>query len=226
MHMRHRFTTALFEYWNRLRAGRPAPERSEIEPCDIRAILGDTFILEVTGPAENINFRLAGTRLCAACCRELKELDFLSLWNPQSRPRVRALVAETYRQNAAKFLSAVATSNTGRTAPFEAIILPLARSADGSVRMLGLMAPVSKPYWIGTEPIEYFELNAVGKPVTENSTGPNMQPRNWQKHPPAYVPRLRVDNVGKSLSNQKQSASFSSRQVQHLTVHDGGKEPA
>ncbi len=36
---------ALFQYWNRLRDGRPAPKRSEVEPADIKSLLADTFIL-------------------------------------------------------------------------------------------------------------------------------------------------------------------------------------
>ena len=36
----------LFQYWNRLRNGRPAPKRTEIEPADIKSLLADTFILE------------------------------------------------------------------------------------------------------------------------------------------------------------------------------------
>ena len=37
---------ALFHYWNRLRQDRPAPRRTDIEPADIKSLLGDTFILE------------------------------------------------------------------------------------------------------------------------------------------------------------------------------------
>jgi hypothetical protein len=36
---------ALFQYWNRLRHGRPAPKRTEIEPADIKRLLADTFMV-------------------------------------------------------------------------------------------------------------------------------------------------------------------------------------
>jgi hypothetical protein len=55
---------ALFQYWDRLRAGRLAPKRTEIEPADIKTLLADTFILEKDARGEAV-FRLAGTRLCA-----------------------------------------------------------------------------------------------------------------------------------------------------------------
>jgi hypothetical protein len=76
--MQQEATIALFQYWNRLRGGRPVPLRSEIEPADIKRLLADTFILEADGRDEAI-FRLAGTRLCAVYGRELKGFAFPSL---------------------------------------------------------------------------------------------------------------------------------------------------
>ena len=37
--MKQEGTIALFQYWNRLRDGRPAPRRTEIEPADIKSLL-------------------------------------------------------------------------------------------------------------------------------------------------------------------------------------------
>ena len=59
--MKDQKTIDLFLYWNRLRDGRPAPRRNEIEPADIRSLLGDTFILEEDARGQAV-FRLAGTR--------------------------------------------------------------------------------------------------------------------------------------------------------------------
>ena len=44
--MRNAGTIELFHYWNRIRDGKPAPLRTQIEPVDIRTYLADTFILE------------------------------------------------------------------------------------------------------------------------------------------------------------------------------------
>ena len=82
--MRQDGSIKLFQYWNRLRAGRPAPRRTEVEPADIKALLGDTFILENDVRGEAV-FRLAGTRLCAIYGRELKGFAFSSLWGDRDR---------------------------------------------------------------------------------------------------------------------------------------------
>ena len=76
--MKQEGSLALFHYWNRLRGDRPAPKRTDIEPADIKTLLGDTFILERDTRGEAI-FRLAGTRLCAIYGRELKGFAFTSL---------------------------------------------------------------------------------------------------------------------------------------------------
>ena len=60
--MKHPSNRELFDYWNKRRGTRRAPERADIEPSGIRNILGDTFVLE---GKEGHRFRIAGTRLCA-----------------------------------------------------------------------------------------------------------------------------------------------------------------
>ncbi|TAN01215.1 MAG: PAS domain-containing protein, partial [Rhizobiaceae bacterium] len=56
--MKHSGSVDLFQYWDRLRAGRTAPRRTEIEPADIKSLLADTFILEQDSRGEAV-FRLA-----------------------------------------------------------------------------------------------------------------------------------------------------------------------
>ena len=81
---------ALFQYWNRLRDGRPAPKRTEVEPADIKTLLADTFILEKDTRGEAV-FRLAGTRLCASYGRELKGFAFASLWREKDQRMIARL---------------------------------------------------------------------------------------------------------------------------------------
>ncbi len=89
---------ALFQYWNRLRHGRPAPRRTEVEPANIKSLLADTFILEKDTRGEAV-FRLAGTRLCAVYGRELKGFSFPSLWRVRDQRLIARLVGETALPN-------------------------------------------------------------------------------------------------------------------------------
>jgi hypothetical protein len=51
----------LYAYWDRVRNGRVAPRRSEVEPAKIAALLPETFIAECAGML-GYRFRLAGTK--------------------------------------------------------------------------------------------------------------------------------------------------------------------
>ncbi|MCU0790001.1 MAG: PAS domain-containing protein [Nitratireductor sp.] len=151
--MRHGGSRKLFDYWNALRGNRSAPERSEIEPSDIRSILGDTFILEVSQQYRTVAFRLAGTRLCAAYGRELKGLGFLALWSEDDNYEIAKAIARVYRDTTPIMLSYTAQSSTGRGLEYESVILPLAPAADGNSRVLGIATPRSIPYWLGADAI-------------------------------------------------------------------------
>ena len=102
INMKQDGSIALFHYWNRLRDGRAAPKRTEIEPADIKSLLADTFILEKDTRGEAV-FRLAGTRLCAIYGRELKGFSFSSLWKAKdqrlSPPRPQRFQLEIGRRH-------------------------------------------------------------------------------------------------------------------------------
>ena len=53
----------LYAYWDRVRNGRIAPRRFEIEPAKIAKLLPETFIVESVGSL-GYRFRLAGTKIC------------------------------------------------------------------------------------------------------------------------------------------------------------------
>ena len=127
----------LFQYWNRLRDGRPAPKRTEIEPADIKSLLADTFILEKDTRGEAV-FRLAGTRLCASYGRELKGFSFPSLWREKDQRLVVAAVARRVRARNPWWSSPIeGISRNGRSNTSNCLLLPL----DGGVenpRCLGV----------------------------------------------------------------------------------------
>ena len=150
--MKHPSTRELYDYWQRLRGARPAPERTEIEPSDIRRILGDTFILEVSSRDE-YRFRLAGTRVCALYGRELKGKDFLSFWKGKDRDAIATLLAAVSQDAAAAVLGMTGRSAHDRDLACEVLLLPIRQKGSGFTRIIGSLAPMEDPYWIGIHPI-------------------------------------------------------------------------
>lgn len=82
-----------------MRNGRVAPRRFEIEPAKIADILREAFIAECTGLL-GFRFRLAHTRICQQFGRELRGVDFLSLWSFQDRDAIASLVRNVLNSEA------------------------------------------------------------------------------------------------------------------------------
>ena len=158
--MRHPSTKAVYDYWNAQRGTRPAPERADIDPIAIRHALGDTFMLAADF-VDELRFRLAGTRVCALFCREIKGETFAGLWNETSRDLIQEL------------LGIVTSENVGAVAGLRG------RAADGDVvpnskccccrwrigprphprpRRAGADGP---PYWLGEKPVAELELTTL-----------------------------------------------------------------
>ena len=158
--MKHASTRALFEYWNQRRGRRRAPARADIEPADIRHILGDTFLLSADF-AEEIRFRLAGTRICALFTREIKGEAFNNLWNENSRLNSKELLACVLDENVGAVAGVLGHSDEGAPVELELLLLPLAFDRRSRVRVLGAMAPLTPPYWLGEQPVIDLELRTL-----------------------------------------------------------------
>ena len=153
--MKHRSSQILFGHWNERRANRLVPERGEIDPAGIRAALGDTFILAFN-PLTEHPFRLAGTRVCALFGRELKGAAFKDLWSDAGTPITR-LVATAADESVGVVAGVIGESEDGRTVELELLLLPLRHCGQSHLRLIGSLAPMSAPYWLGVTKL--VELN-------------------------------------------------------------------
>lgn len=201
----------LFHYWNRLRDGRPAPKRTEIEPADIKSLLADTFILERDIRGEAV-FRLAGTRLCAVYGRELKGFSFPSLWREKDQRLIARLAHGVFQAKSVVVVTFEGFSRNGRSLSFELLLLPLDDGADNS-RSLGVVAPLEKPFWLGADPI----IDALIESV--RVVDPDREPLFLNNRPAVTVPSL-----APSDGTISQTASLGgARRIRHLVVLPGGR---
>jgi len=210
--MRHEGTFELFSYWNRLRAGRSAPARNEIEPGDIRKRLPGTFILERKGAVDGA-FRLAGTELCAAHGRELKGTSFADLWRIEDRGLIARVMRTVFNQMRVALLSYEGRNEHGRTAEFELLLLPLAATAEER-RLLGSSFAVERPYWLGAHPITGCNLGNV------RIIDPNRDPIFLKNRPAIDLTKRR--SVGSTYASESRPTG-GYRRFGHLAVLDGGK---
>lgn len=208
--MKHKGTTALFRYWDGLRGDRPAPQRTEIEPAEIKSLLADTFILEKDARGEAI-FRLAGTRLCATYGRELKGYAFPLLWSQRDQRILSRHAWSVFHYDAVVAITFEGATTNGKTAPFEMVMLPL-QGDPGSPRALGCIVPVEKPYWLGAEPVAENRIEAL-RIVDPGRERLLLAARQKIKGPPLAPDRL--EGAGNAEGG---------RRIRHLVVFEGGRE--
>jgi hypothetical protein len=202
----------LFHYWNRLRNGRAAPKRTEVEPADIKGLLADTFILERDTRGEAV-FRLAGTRLCATYGRELKGFSFPSLWRDKDQRLVARLAHSVFHAKSVVVVNFDGFSSNGRLNPFELLLLPLDGGSE-SPRALGIVTPCQKPFWLGADPILDAMIDAV------RVIDPDREPMFLKNRPAVTVPSLAPSDQALSDSMKTMGA----RRIRHLVVLKGGLE--
>jgi hypothetical protein len=202
----------LFQYWNRLRNGRAAPKRTEVEPADIKRLLADTFILEKDVRGDAV-FRLAGTRLCATYGRELKGFAFLSFWAQKDQALVARLANGAFLAKTVVVITFDGVSRTGRDNPFELILLPLDGGQEHP-RTLGSVMAEIKPFWLGADPIVENRVTSV------RVVDPEREPMFLKNRPSVPVPAM-VPSDEALQPRWKQPAT--GRRIRHLVVFDGGR---
>lgn len=149
-------SSQLYAYWDGIRNGRIAPCRFEVEPAKIAGLLGETFIAECAGLL-TFRFRLAGTRVCQQFGRELRGVDFMSLWSPHDRNAVGSLVRSVVKDGAVGHGTFLACTDTNREAAFEFTLMPLIHTGASINRLLGSMTTIEPPFWLGAEPLTRLE---------------------------------------------------------------------
>ncbi len=158
--MKHDATCELFDYWNRLRGSRTAPERSEIEFAAIRNLLADMFMLEVDA-AHRFPFVLSGTRVNALACAEQKGRSFLEFWAPQEQRAIAAMLLTVIDASCPVIATASAAPEGWPNHEIEILLLPLGRPGHERARILGLISPSAPPRWLGLRPARNMSLASL-----------------------------------------------------------------
>ncbi|XSG82227.1 MAG: PAS domain-containing protein [Methyloligella sp. ZOD6] len=150
----------LYDYWDRVRNGRIAPNRAEIEPAAIAPLLSETFIVEYAGPMQ-IRFRLAGTKICDHFGRELRGTAFLELWDGADRHAMTSLLNNIFGEGAVGRVRFQGLSINGHHCSFSMLLLPLTATSQTVNRCLGSITALEPHYWLGADPIVHLDLTDV-----------------------------------------------------------------
>lgn len=162
--MKQRTNIVLYGYWNDVRGDRLAPRRFDIEPSQIASILAETFILECAADHQSYEFRLAGTRICEQFGWEFRGLSFHQLWDAADVEELQRAMTDALPRGGALVLDfVVAAESGGRSANFEAILLPLMHGGTTVSRVLGSIAVAQSEAWLGA--VKLGKAKLIGSQV-------------------------------------------------------------
>jgi hypothetical protein len=198
--MKHPSSNLVLAHWKERRRNRPAPERGDIDPAAIRRALGDTFMLTADF-LDHLRFRLAGTRVCALFCREIKGEAFAALWNEDSREQIGSLAKIMTDESIGAVAGLTGATADGSEVDLEMLLLPLAHAGQARIRALGVLAPVVPPYWLGEKPVIELKLRTLRHLDGENERGkPNFH-RGRGRLPHGFV----VYRGGRAAPNEERT---------------------
>lgn len=158
--IRQRTSNLLFQYWNGVRGDRVAPDRYEIEPSKIAALLPETFIVE-TDVSADYRIRLAGTRICDQFGRELRDCRLLEFWSGHDREGLSSALANVVNDGAVAVLLISGAHEDGRRVDFEMTLMPLVHAGSAINRILGCLTALNPPMWLGTEILRDFTIAQI-----------------------------------------------------------------
>jgi hypothetical protein len=209
-------TRTLYDYWNILRGSRSAPDRRDIDPTRIRAALANTFILELNERAE-YDFRLAGSHLCSAYCRELKGRSFTHLWDPRDRDALDTLIRAVTDDHAAALVTFEGRTAIATKVMMETLLLPIRHNGTTRSRLLGAMSAIEEPYWLGVQPVIEQRITGL-RLIWPDDAGISAIARDIA----ASVPR---DLFSPTQRTPMAATVFgrAARRYAHLAVIDGGR---
>lgn len=139
--MKHEFVNAYFDYWNQRRLDERPPERGDLNPDDISALLGDIFILNATF-GSNYPFRIAGSRLCSLFGASLPHMAFGDLFKDSSRHDIEDIIEVVTTEALVTVAGVTATMPSGDKVNLELLLMPLRATVHTNASITGLLVPV------------------------------------------------------------------------------------
>ncbi len=170
-HIMHPGSRKLFIYWEKLRAERAYPDRSEIDLGDLRELMPDLIIAEKDHLRKSYRFRLAGTRVCDLFRKNLTSQDLLSGWDAFEADVIGKHLALTFGQHQPILMRLRLTTDAKQVVAAEFLGLPV-ESDDSRIQILGGFFPFRPALHLGHSAIIARELLAIRSIWTEHTKQP------------------------------------------------------
>ncbi|NOX39474.1 MAG: PAS domain-containing protein [Alphaproteobacteria bacterium] len=136
--MKNPILLEIMTHWERLRAGRIAPLRSEIDPRQIENALEYAFILERTSTGQ-ARFRIAGMHICDLMNMEVRGMPATTLIDQNCRARYSHLIERIFLKPVIMELELTASYPSRPDLRAELLLLPMKCETGEVSRILGCL---------------------------------------------------------------------------------------
>jgi Uncharacterized protein conserved in bacteria len=157
--LRHPNSSELLGYWNRIRGEADVPARAAFDPAAVRKALPYIFILETSDG--HATFRLAGTGVCEAHMRELRNYRFSSLWSAKDRRQADVVTGMVTKEAWGAVMLSRASTADGLNVEFETLLLPMLDREGKRSFVIGSMSCLGNAWWLGSRAITEHELASL-----------------------------------------------------------------
>jgi hypothetical protein len=99
--------------------------------------------------------------VCALFGRELKNGPFLGLWDERTRVAVADLLDVVADEASGVVAAATGQTAEGWAQSLELMLLPLAHRGDTHARVIGSLAPLTVPFWLGSARLGALTLGNI-----------------------------------------------------------------
>ncbi|MFT3973016.1 MAG: PAS domain-containing protein [Amaricoccus sp.] len=174
--------SSLRTYWDRLRAGRIAPYRAEIDPRQFEQALENMFIIEKLAP-DNLRIRLAGMKICEMMGMEVRGMQPSCLIDEPDRVRFDRLLNLVMAEPAVVELTLAAPNRAG-TYRASMLMMPL-RSDFGDInRVIGCTSGDGEFF---APPLAFAIEDVAVSPVEAGPAAPNLTPEPTRTPMPGFA---------------------------------------
>ena len=156
--MRQFASKVLFTHWSEVKRGSGSPDRNDLDPSALGAILQDVFILG-TEAGGTWRYRVAGTRLIGYANRELRNEPFERWWSAVDRRDLGRMLDSVVLEDAPIVGGAFGLCPNQVRNEFELVLLPLRHGGRPGLRMIGGFFPA--PGTIRRQDLQIDEMGLV-----------------------------------------------------------------
>jgi hypothetical protein len=158
-------------YWERLRAGRIAPYRAEIDPRQFEGALENMFIIEKLSQ-DNMRIRLAGMKICEMMGMEVRGMQPGYLIDEADRERFERLLHVVMNEPAVVELSLEAPGRVG-TYSASMLLMPLKSDFGDINRAMGGISGRGEMF---APPLTFAIRDVSVTPIEQNAGAEPKQP--------------------------------------------------